>query len=206
MGLARARQDELMTAESKHFVTKDFPLICFSPKTPDEIQLQGSYTVEQKSVIFSFTWGGRLCPQIQGVGSNSKFKFDEKKRQDELWKKTCFELFFSAGPSNLGYQEVNLSPSGHWNVYSFTSERQGMQQSPDLMGVAFSEVSFTFDQESCQLQLDFSRIKKAEEFSFRVGMTAVLQIGAETTYWAMTHLKNKPDFHDRKSWTGVLYV
>lgn len=195
-----------MTAESKYFVTKDFPMTCFTPKTREELSLQGSYTVEKKIVSFAFAWSGLQASKIEGLGSQAKYGLDETSRKDELWKKTCFELFISAGQKNLAYQEVNLSPTGGWNVYSFSSERQGMVRSPDLAGVSFANTQFSFDHESCVFQLDFSKMKNAEELSFRVGMTAVLQIGNEVSYWAMTHLKDKPDFHDRNSWTGVLYV
>ena len=195
-----------MTAEQKHFVTKDFPLSCFVPKSREDLSLQGSYTVEGRKVSFSFFWSGSLATKIQGIQNAGKYIFDEKKRQDELWKKTCFELFVSPGQKSSAYQEVNLSPAGAWNVYSFDSERVGMVRSQNLLGVPFSQVQFSVTEDSCVIHLDFSQVRTTEELSFRVGMTAVLQIGPEMTYWAMAHFKEKPDFHDRNSWTGVLYV
>ena len=37
-------------------------------------------------------------------------------RRDELWQSTCLELFI-AKPNEPRYWEINLSPSGDWNVY-----------------------------------------------------------------------------------------
>lgn len=58
--------------------------------------------------------------------------YDRLQRQDRLWESTCFELFLkdAVGP---GYLEINLSPSGGWNVYAFTGYRQDMQVSNRLV-------------------------------------------------------------------------
>src|SRR5262245_47150312 len=50
-------------------------------------------------------------------------------RCDRLWESTCFEAFLARAGSPE-YWEVNLSPSGDWNVYRFDSERTGMR--PEL--------------------------------------------------------------------------
>src|SRR5437867_2105496 len=49
---------------------------------------------------------------------------DEPGRRDQLWRSTCVELFVAA-PGEAGYLEVNLSPSGDWNVYRFDGYRAG---------------------------------------------------------------------------------
>ena len=50
-------------------------------------------------------------------------------RRDHLWESTCFEAFL-APAGRPEYWEVNLSPSGDWNVYRFDGERQGMRPEP----------------------------------------------------------------------------
>ncbi|TSA01051.1 MAG: hypothetical protein D4R80_00065, partial [Deltaproteobacteria bacterium] len=49
------------------------------------------------------------------------------RRRDRLWEETCLELFLGTDDSGE-YWELNLSPAGHWNVYRFTSYREGMRE------------------------------------------------------------------------------
>ena len=52
-------------------------------------------------------------------------------RKDNLWRSTCLELFLSS-PDDSSYLEINLSPSGAWNSYSFSGYREGMKTAPDI--------------------------------------------------------------------------
>ena len=63
-------------------------------------------------------------------------EFTALERKDELWKSTCLELFLSS-PDDRSYLEINLSPCGAWNSYSFSSYRQGMKTAPDAELVEF---------------------------------------------------------------------
>ena len=65
----------------------------------------------------------------------------QPKRQDDLWKTTCFEIFWQpiGGDS---YREFNLSPSGRWAAYDFDSFREGMRDAPvDAISVGSSHAS-----------------------------------------------------------------
>src|SRR4051812_19971934 len=48
-------------------------------------------------------------------------------RADKLWEHTCFEAFFGIQGQD-SYWELNLSPSGDWNLYHFDSYRSGMKR------------------------------------------------------------------------------
>lgn len=50
-------------------------------------------------------------------------------RTDDLWKTTCFEIFWQPIGGTY-YTEFNLSPSGRWAVYDFDSFREGMRDAP----------------------------------------------------------------------------
>ena len=52
-------------------------------------------------------------------------------RRDELWQSTCLELFI-AQPNEPRYWEINLSPSGDWNIYRLSGYRQGLQAEPSI--------------------------------------------------------------------------
>ncbi len=50
-------------------------------------------------------------------------------RTDDLWKTTCFEIFWQP-IGGTWYREFNLSPSGRWAAYDFDSFREGMRDAP----------------------------------------------------------------------------
>ncbi|MEL0340336.1 MAG: hypothetical protein VXA52_09230, partial [Synechococcus sp.] len=56
-------------------------------------------------------------------------------RRDELWQSTCLELFI-AQPNEPRYWEINLAPSGDWNVYRLDGYRQGLQAEPAIQRIS----------------------------------------------------------------------
>ena len=117
-------------------------------------------------------------------------------RRDGLWQSTCLELFVGV-PGEPGYLEVNVAPSGDWNVYRFTGYREGMvpldppeprsREAPRGPGEA--------------LAIGFTLVLPEPWVSARgleAGVSAVLEwAGGEKTYWAITHRGPRPDFHRR---------
>jgi hypothetical protein len=139
-------------------------------------------------------------------GDFSKVYFPEKiakpQRKDELWKRTCFELFF-APIRDARYWEINLSPTGEWNAYSFTNYREGMKTESKIAG----------------LQLQHARMKDglrleatADLFNLNLGQgplclsaAAVIEtLDGKISYWAFQHAGKIPDFHLRESFIAVL--
>ncbi len=55
-------------------------------------------------------------------------------RSDGLWRHTCFEAFIRAS-SDIGYYELNFSPSGQWAAYQFSGYRNGMRVADEITGV-----------------------------------------------------------------------
>jgi hypothetical protein len=118
-------------------------------------------------------------------------------RRDALWEKTCLEFFLAAGNSDL-YWEFNLSPAGHWNVYRFTSYRQGMREEPAFESLPFS-VHAHSDTLRLSLDIDTHKIVTPGQ-ALRIGISAVIRKrSGETIYWALTHPEPQPDFHHRDS-------
>lgn len=137
----------------------------------------------------------------------------DRVRRDELWKSTCLEIFW--GPaSGCSYLEMNLSPSGDWNVYAFDSYREGMRPVFDVR-VDFAhqfarqrarqnEASVDVFSWTGSLRLDSGQAREFAESlrssSLVLGATAVLEYedgGRE--YWALAHAGKQPDFHLRES-------
>ena len=116
-------------------------------------------------------------------------EFTALERKDELWKSTCVELFLSS-PDDPSYLEINLSPCGGWNSYSFSSYREGMKTEPDTELVEF--------------QVDSPGVITA---SFLIAMlsdpvlfgpaTILANKDGSLRYFSTKHGET-PDFHDRQ--------
>jgi hypothetical protein len=123
-------------------------------------------------------------------------------RKGGLWEETCLEVFLAV-KGVQPYWEVNLSPSGHWNVYRFSAYRQGMQEE-----AAFSSLPFRVERRKDLFLLDVELPLDgiiSPETPMEVGISAVLKLRSnQMTYWALSHPGQKPDFHRRESFIAEL--
>ena len=127
--------------------------------------------------------------------------FAGKGRADELWKSTCFELFMMEKDGTASYSEFNLSPSERWAAYDFSGYREGMtdrpfQREPDCSyrsGLAMA----IFDVSLPRAQMP--------QPPASIGLAAVIEEeGGVKSYWAISHHKDQPDFHDPACFQGSL--
>lgn len=118
-------------------------------------------------------------------------------RRDRLWESTCFEAFL-APAARPDYWEINLSPSGDWNVYRFDCERTGMR--PELR-VAAPSIATSMEASgrvNVTAALDLASIAELASGPLDVAVTAVLQATDGTrSYWSVRHTRAQPDFHAR---------
>jgi len=152
---------------------------------------------------------GRITPdgewlrcrwRIEGAQKLVVPPFAGKGRADSLWQTTCFELFLQV-PGEVGYVELNLSPSERWNAYDFSAYRTGMAER------AFPR------EPSCVMRKgeDLAIFDAAVPTSalapapWRLNLTAVIEEqGGTRSFWALAHPSGKPDFHDPACFTGAL--
>ena len=122
-------------------------------------------------------------------------------RSDGLWRHTCFEAFVRAA-SDIGYYELNFSPSGQWTAYQFSGYRSGMRIADEITGIPIKVRS---SPGGCVLQasLDPDQFAGlAPDRAWRIGLSAVIEdTNGEISYWALTHPPGKPDFHHADSFT-----
>ena len=118
------------------------------------------------------------------------------RRRDALWQTTCFECFLAA-PGAEAYWEVNLSPSGDWNVYHLSGYREGLAAEPLI-----SSLPFTLERHGSGLQLQLSLALApllACGQPLDLGITAVLALAdGSTSFWALLHPGVEADFHRRE--------
>lgn len=168
-----------------------FKLLPFAPASAPPAALSGDIVRLRRQLQVNFSLEANLAalaipPPAAGP-----------QRRHELWQQTCFELF--VGPAEAGaYLEVNLCPSGHWNMYRFDSYRQGMREEPAVC--LQSRVLRTAQGLTVQMKIDLVATGQAGE-ALRLSPCAVLlSTSGAPSYWAASHPADKPDFHDRRTW------
>lgn len=121
---------------------------------------------------------------------------DSPERRDELWKRTCFEIF--VGPAGAdSYLEMNLSPSGDWNLYAFDGYRTGMRPAKAEVVIARSTEGQTLRAATVRGP-EITKLLGSSDLV--MSATSVLEYSnGEREYWALAHAGEKPDFHLRQS-------
>lgn len=124
------------------------------------------------------------------------------RRCDGLWQSTCFEAFVGR-LGEAAYWELNLSPSGDWNLYRFDGYRRGGREE-----AAIQHIPCRWQQSAQQLELELSLPGEGwlatADPQLEVALTTVLehrQMGCQ--YWALRHCAGEPDFHQRASFVAL---
>jgi hypothetical protein len=123
---------------------------------------------------------------------------DLPQRADRLWEHTCFEAFLApaGGPA---YWELDLSPSGDWNLYRFAGYRDGMEVERRVPSLGGFRARSEGDGLRVEVVLDLGALPELTG-DLNVGLAAVLEAEDGTTsYWGLRHVAARPDFHRRGS-------
>ncbi len=189
-----------------------FTLVPFSP-LPEGTDLAITGTLTRKDSVLSISYliaGDLDAVVLPPLNSSSD-------RQDRLWEKTCFEIFWSIGAQKSdedAYWELNFSPTGAWNVFALAGYRK------DRKEVAIAELPFTVSHASDGLRLDASVDLKAllppavssespdqaqAQTQWLLGIAAVAVLSSEKeTFWAIAHPGPTADFHRSDSFSLLL--
>ena len=171
-----------------------------------------SFSAERRArrIDFVFTLMAQQSTSAGRLALPSLLPAKRRERRDDLWKHTCLELFL--GPQGSPeYAEVNLSPSGDWNIYGFTGYRAGMRHLEGVKAPALSFDASPYDETmKWRGVLDASRSHSAlasilDAPVLVMGAAAVLEYeNGIHEYWALAHAGPKPDFHRHESFCLVL--
>jgi len=127
-----------------------------------------------------------LSWDVSGLDGLSWPALTHRRREDGLWRSTCLEVFLGQ-PGQAGYLELNVSPSGAWNAYSFTGYREGMSATER---VALVDLNRSTNALEARLQFDTLTLPIV------IGPAAVIEKeSGKLCYFALKH-GDKPDFHD----------
>lgn len=135
---------------------------------------------------------GRLMLRyrVDGCGALVVPEFRGKGRGDELWRRTCFELFLNDGGGR--YREFNFSPSQQWAAYAFADYRT---QTGDHAPLLAPEIAADRGQSifTTTVFIDRRELLGAQS----AALSAVIEEeDGRLSYWALGHGGLKPDFHD----------
>lgn len=111
---------------------------------------------------------------------------DTPGRFDNLWKTTCFEIFWSHDGNS--YREFNFSPSSRWACYDFDGFREGMRD-------ASAEVTVTYIASPGDLRLEADIISSLP-LPATVALNAIIEdADGVNRFWALAFQPGVPEFH-----------
>jgi hypothetical protein len=169
---------------------KTFQLNPFAPeKTRNAIAINGKIIRQAHLVSVSYVFSGDL-DQVLVPGP-----VEGSVRKTGLWNETCFELFI--GEKNVSpYWEMNLSPSGCWNIFRFSGYRKNMAEETRISALPVRLLSQP-DVLEISVKIPINKLLPADP-PIQAGVSAVIQDrNGEFSFWALTHPGTKPDFHNR---------
>jgi hypothetical protein len=116
---------------------------------------------------------------------------------DELWQHTCCEAFV-ATVGQTAYREFNFSPSGQWAIYDFADYRQAMRPyQPDVP----PKIDCQPTPDGFVLTVDLPRTLLGPP-PWQIGLSCILKTtDGSVDYRALNHASDRPDFHQRASFT-----
>jgi hypothetical protein len=171
---------------------QSFSLIPFSAQDVPTITINGQIARQSSTFYIRYVLAGDLgAISLPSLNANPA-------RKDELWRRTCFELFLAIKNTSQ-YWEFNMSPSGNWNVYVMDAYRQvGMRQETRIQRIPF-DVRKEADGLSLEMAINLGPIIASKK-PIEVGIASVMQTkNGKETYWAMLHPRPEADFHARES-------
>jgi hypothetical protein len=126
-----------------------------------------------------------------------------RRRCDGLWQTTCLEAFWGFAGHDA-YWELNLAPSGDWNLYRLSHYR-GPLTPVELEVPPAWQVRRSARELELAVELDLGEMAGGDDpgvagITLEVSLTAVIeQAGQGVSYWALAHTGVEPDFHRRDS-------
>ena len=156
-----------------------------------DIEIKATLEIKEKKLKGNF--------EITGEIENYLFDNQQKQsRKNELWKRTCFELFI-AKQNDFHYYELNMSPSTEWNFYSFLDYKQEMIEEKSI-----SEPSIQISQtpKGYLFSFNFELYTNVLEDNFMFNLAVILlDTKGVRHFYSIHRRREKVDFHDKVYWS-----
>ena len=192
------RKNEAQLKADREKMKTSFRLRPFTPgPLLEKLTITGSITRVPGTLLIEYDVRG----PIENISRPGEV-LPQPKRCDELWRHTCFELFFGI-KDDPGYWEVNFCPSGRWNVYRFDGYRKGMREE-NSMARPLCHVTEDSEVLSLQCSLPINGIVDDSSTLEAVVSAVIETIDTTTHHWAIEHMGPEPNFHNRDSFLLIL--
>ena len=161
-------------------------LVCSQPEANPQVKVEVSG--EQNSLSLRFEVTGNLA-QLKALPVISKSHFVPG---TELYKKTCFELFFF-DPQSTRYFELNVSPTAEYANLIFNRYREPTPQKMVLLKPSHFVSTLTSSEYCAQFKVGVNF-----QGDFLLSPTVVLETSdRKLLYYALAHANpDGPDFHN----------
>jgi hypothetical protein len=140
-----------------------------------------------------FFWQAKDLKLASNQGEWGSAEFPQR-RQQELWKHTCFEAFLRV-EGRSEYFEINISPGLGWNVYEFQSYRKP-QPPTESQGLVPEKILW----KDSVLEAHFQHSWKSG-IQINASVCSILNVSEQTFYFSQKHSSQKPDFHQPDSFS-----
>ena len=158
----------------------------------ENISINASLKLTKGKIALSFLLKGNLDSYLFP-------KVEKIQRANELWKATCFELFLAN--DDEVYYELNFSSSLAWNFYvldAYRAESKALELEEEPC------ISFTYKDDECSIVFELeSEVLDFEDFKYCNLATILLTRENERRFWAIKHLKDAPDFHNKNNFLKI---
>jgi len=155
-----------------------------------DIEIKATLEIRDKKIKGSFEITGEL----------EHYLFDKLKKQnrkDELWKRTCFELFL-ANRDRPNYYELNMSPSSEWNFYHFSDYKKEMKEEKNI---STPSIYLSKTPKGYLFSFEFELYTNILNDNFIFNLAVILLDTQGVRHFYSIHRKEKKvDFHDRIYW------
>ena len=160
---------------------------------------QSTSTAIERVVVLATPIGGELELRYRAYGDLDRVVLPSAWIDpDRLWEHTVFELF-AAGEGDA-YTEWNFSPTGQCARFAFCRYRERTDVLP-----APARIRVTRDSNELTVTARGQLLPEAKPVD--VGLSAITKdTEGAVAYWALTHSAERPDFHQRESFTLALDV
>jgi hypothetical protein len=177
---------------NKENLMSQYSLKPFTPP-PTPFSIGADYQVTESQLEILFTLKGDIATL------NLPKPVEFPKRVEGLYHHTCVEIFLKRGKQ---YLEWNFSFSGDWCIFLFEGYRKKSESKFPLDSTLFnlSHISQSSSEASIKALIPLNRLEFLEKVESQIGFSAVLEHPKSVlSYWALTHVGEKPDFHQEKS-------
>lgn len=174
-----------------------FSLVPFENSQAPAISIATELNTTSDSIYISYKLSGALNSIDMGEGN------PKHARVLKLWEKTCFELFMKDEKNS--YIEFNFSPDFEWNCFYFEKKGDALAEYKRMELVKFD---ILFSNEVVNVIVELQKKMFPDHFfdgKLCVGITSVLkEKSGALSYWALSHHDIRPNFHDFKSFDGLI--